>query len=80
MVIDRAVVLGYNLPGVTDLVLTRDVIVAMYNGSLTHWNDWRIQQVNADVTLPHARVHVCARADKSGARRKQQTVIRSCCL
>ena len=62
----RAVVLAYNLPGVANLILSRDQIVGIYNGTITRWNDSGIQALNADVTLPPQPVRVIARADKSG--------------
>jgi len=33
----RAIVLAYNIPGVTKLMLTRDQIVGIYNGSIDNW-------------------------------------------
>ena len=58
--------LAYNLPGVANLILSRDQIVGIYNGTITRWNDSGIQALNADVTLPPQPVRVIARADKSG--------------
>ncbi len=44
--IPRAVVLAYNLPGSDDLVLSRDAIVGIYDGSVLWWNDSRIARDN----------------------------------
>ena len=39
----RPVVLAYNIPGVRDLVLSREQVVGIYNGSLRYWNDSSLQ-------------------------------------
>lgn len=62
----RAVVVCHNLPGVSSLTLTRDNIVGIYNGTITHWNDSRITAVNAGQRLPEERIRVVARSDPSG--------------
>eukprot|EP01088_Endostelium_zonatum_P011291 TRINITY_DN2533_c2_g1_i1.p1 TRINITY_DN2533_c2_g1~~TRINITY_DN2533_c2_g1_i1.p1 ORF type:complete len:1447 (-),score=316.26 TRINITY_DN2533_c2_g1_i1:127-4467(-) len=50
-----ALVLCYNLPGVTTfdshLILTRDVIVRIYTGNITQWNDPAILQLNQNATF-----------------------------
>ena len=37
------VVLAYNIPGVNNLVLKRDQIVGIYNGTIRYWNDTYLQ-------------------------------------
>ena len=54
----RAVVLAYNLPTISDLVLSRDDIVAMYNGTLQFWNDSRLGELNPNVTFPNNSIKV----------------------
>ena len=54
----RAVVLAYNLPTISDLVLSRDDIVAMYNGTLQFWNDSRLCELNPNVTFPNNSIKV----------------------
>ncbi|XP_012946989.1 uncharacterized protein LOC101848644 [Aplysia californica] len=61
-----ATVLAYNLPGVSQLNMTLDHLVDIYSGSLTYWNDSRLQEVNTGVILPPEKIVVIARSDKSG--------------
>src|SRR4051794_29492532 len=59
-----AVVLTYNLPGVTaPLKLTGDVVAAIYQGQITKWNDARIAALNSGVALPATDVLVVHRSD-----------------
>ena len=62
----RAVVLAYNVPGIPDLILSREHIVGIYNGSIQWWNDSRIVGNNRKFTFPNKRIWVVARADDSG--------------
>jgi phosphate transport system substrate-binding protein len=62
-----AVVITYNLPGVTTpLSLTGDVIAAIYQGQITKWNDARLAALNSGVTLPATDILVVHRSDGSG--------------
>ena len=62
-----AVVITYNLPGVTiPLSLTGDVVAAIYQGQITKWNDARIAALNAGVALPATDILVVHRSDGSG--------------
>jgi len=62
-----AVVITYNLPGVTTpLSLTGDVVAAIYQGQITKWNDARIAALNAGVALPATDILVVHRSDGSG--------------
>src|SRR5216110_197115 len=48
-----AVVIAYNLPGLSQPVkFTPDVIADIFLGKITKWNDPRLVSINADVTLP----------------------------
>ena len=51
-------VLAYNLPFVPNLVLSRDNIVAIYNGSLRFWNDSRLVPLNPNATMPNETIKV----------------------
>ena len=62
----RAVVIGFNLPGIEDLVLTRDHIVGIYNGTITRWDDPVLSKTNPNVTLPARNIKPIARSDLSG--------------
>jgi phosphate transport system substrate-binding protein len=62
-----AVVLSYNLPSVTQpLKLTPEVIVSIYLGKITMWNDKRIAASNPGATLPSAPILAVHRSDGSG--------------
>jgi len=62
-----AVVLTYNLPGVTaNLKLTPDVIADIFLGKLTKWDDARIKGLNKGITIPALPILVAHRSDGSG--------------
>jgi len=62
-----AVVLTYNLPGVTtSLKLTPDVVADMFLGKITKWNDSRIAGLNKGVAIPAVPVLIAHRSDGSG--------------
>ncbi|MBV9128158.1 MAG: phosphate ABC transporter substrate-binding protein PstS, partial [Verrucomicrobia bacterium] len=61
-----AVVLTYNLSGVTDLKLDADTIAGIYLGKITKWNDAAIAKQNSGAKLPDAEIAVVHRADGSG--------------
>ena len=62
-----AVVITYNLPGVTQPVkLTGDVIADIFSGKITKWNDSRITSLNAGLKLPARDILVVHRSDGSG--------------
>ena len=60
------IVLAYNLPGVTELKLPRDVYPDIFLGNITQWNDPRIAAANPGVTLPDTKITVVRRSDSSG--------------
>lgn len=57
-----------NLPGVADnqLKMTGEVLADIYLGKITKWNDPRIVEMNAGVTLPSTAIAPVYRADGSG--------------
>ncbi len=61
-----AVVLAYNLPGVTELKFSNDIISGIYTGKITKWNDAKIAAENAGVTLPDTAITLAVRQDSSG--------------
>ncbi len=61
-----SVVLAYNIPGVTDLKLSRQVYVDIFLGKIKKWNDAAISKLNPDAKLPNAEIIVIFRADGSG--------------
>ena len=62
-----AVVLTYNVPGVTkELKVTPDVIAGMFLGTITKWNDPQIAKLNPGAKLPSTDLVVVHRSDASG--------------
>lgn len=62
-----AVVITYNVPGVTSgLKLSGPVVADIFLGKIRKWNDPRIATLNAGVTLPNADILVVHRSDGSG--------------
>jgi len=62
-----AVVIAYNLQGVAKgLKLSGDVLADIYLGKITKWNDPRIAEQNAGVSLPDVSIVVAHRSDGSG--------------
>ena len=61
-----AVVVAYNLEGVTGLKLTPDVVASMFLGEITKWNDAKITKLNPGVKLPAEPIAVAYRSDGSG--------------
>ncbi len=61
-----SIVLAYNLPGVDNLQLSRQVYLDILLGKITKWNDPAIAQINPDATLPDTSITVVYRSDGSG--------------
>ncbi len=62
-----AVVITYNLPGVTaPLDLSGDIVAAIFRGTITKWNDKQIAALNKGVQLPNQDILVVHRSDGSG--------------
>ena len=61
-----SIVLAYNLPGVTDLKLSRDAYTGIFLGTVAKWNDPVIAKENPGVTLPDMPISVAYRSDGSG--------------
>jgi phosphate transport system substrate-binding protein len=60
------IVYTYNLPGVTGLNLTREVMAGIYLGTVTKWNDPAIVKANPGAKLPDLPIQVAYRSDGSG--------------
>ena len=60
------IVLAFNVPGVDELRLPRDVYPAIFAGEITRWNDERIVAANPDVEMPDMNITVVTRSDSSG--------------
>jgi phosphate transport system substrate-binding protein len=61
-----AVVPSFNVPGVSDLKFSPDVLADIYLGKIANWNDPRIAKDNAGVSLPNLKIIVVHRSDVSG--------------
>ena len=61
-----AIVLAYNVEGVTDLKLSRAAYSGIFLGKITKWNDPAIAKSNPGAKLPDLPINVVVRADSSG--------------
>jgi phosphate transport system substrate-binding protein len=61
-----AVVPVINLPGVSNLKLSRASLAGVFSGKITNWNDPKIVADNPGVSLPNEKVRTVVRADGSG--------------
>jgi phosphate transport system substrate-binding protein len=62
-----SVVAAYNIPGIDKgLKLTGPVLADIFLGKITRWNDQRIVELNAGVSLPPVEIITVHRSDGSG--------------
>lgn len=63
-----SVVAAYNIPSIPDkgLKLSGEVLAEIFLGTITKWNDPKIQSLNTDKTLPGDDIVVVHRSDGSG--------------
>ena len=61
-----AITMGYNVPGVDGIKLSRSAIVAIASGKVSHWDDKIITEQNPNIKLPHEKLTFVHRADGSG--------------
>ncbi len=61
-----AVVIGYNLQGVSDLKLNPEVLSGIYLGEIKKWNDPKLAALNPGTQLPATDINVAYRSDGSG--------------
>ncbi len=61
-----AVVLAYNLPGITSLKLKNEVLSRIFMGEITRWNDKAIKKDNPGTKLPDKNITLIHRSDGSG--------------
>ena len=64
--VEGSVVPIFNLPGIVDLKLTMSVLVSIYRGDITMWNDVAIATLNPSLSLPRLPIVPVYRADGSG--------------
>ncbi len=61
-----AVVVTYNLPGVSEIKLTPEIVSDIFLGKITKWNDTKIAKLNPNAKLPTDSLVVVHRSDGSG--------------
>lgn len=61
-----AVSVVHNVPGVSELRLSRQTLPLIFSGEITKWNDNRIKADNSGVNLPNIPIRFVVRADGSG--------------
>ncbi len=61
-----AIAMGYNVPGLEEIKLSRDAIVAIASGKVTYWDDKVIADANPNLKLPHKKLTFVHRSDGSG--------------
>ncbi|EME98497.1 phosphate ABC transporter substrate-binding protein PstS [Streptomyces mobaraensis NBRC 13819 = DSM 40847] len=60
------IAVGYNLPGVDNLVLDADTLAKIFDGKIEKWNDEAIAKLNKDAKLPDIKIQAFHRSDESG--------------
>ncbi len=65
-IVAGAVVLTYNLDGVSNLTLSPKTVAGIYQGSIKQWDDAAIKADNSGVKLPSIPIVAIHRSDKSG--------------
>jgi len=60
------IVFAYNLRGVTELKLPREIYPLIFTGAVSRWNDPRIVAANPGVKIPDLGITVVRRSDSSG--------------
>ncbi len=61
-----AVAIVYNLPAKPVLNLTPEILVNIFMGIISRWNDVRIKEMNPNIILPNQRILIINRSDVSG--------------
>jgi phosphate transport system substrate-binding protein len=61
-----SIVIGYNVPEVKGLKLSRKAYAGIFLGKIRRWNDPELARVNPGVKLPDKPINVVVRADSSG--------------
>ncbi len=61
-----AITMGYNVPGVKHLRLSRAAVASIALGKVKFWDDAVIASANPNISLPHKKLTFVHRADGSG--------------
>jgi len=60
------IAVGYNLSGVSNLVLDAPTLAKIFNSKITKWNDPAIAKLNPSAKLPDLKIQAFHRSDESG--------------
>ncbi|WP_328707871.1 phosphate ABC transporter substrate-binding protein PstS [Streptomyces mesophilus] len=60
------IAVGYNVPGVDNLVLDAKTLADIFNNKITNWDDEAIKKLNPDAKLPDTKIQAFHRSDESG--------------
>jgi phosphate transport system substrate-binding protein len=60
------ITMSYNLPGVSNLKLSPDVIAGIFSAQIKTWDDPKIKAINPGVNLPSTPITIAVRSDSSG--------------
>jgi phosphate transport system substrate-binding protein len=60
------IAIGYNLPGVSNLVLDAPTLAQIFTGKIAKWDDAAIKKLNPTATLPSLPIQTFHRSDGSG--------------
>ncbi|MEU8981914.1 phosphate ABC transporter substrate-binding protein PstS [Streptomyces sp. NPDC048309] len=60
------IALGYNVPGVDNLVLDAPTLAKIFDSKITKWNDPAIAALNKSAKLPDLKIQAFHRSDESG--------------
>lgn len=60
------VAIGYNVPGVDNLVLDAPTLAKIFDSKITKWNDPAIKKLNPGAKLPDLKIQAFHRSDDSG--------------
>ena len=70
------IVIAYNLPGVTThLNFTSNLLAAIFQGNITHWNDANITALNPGLSSVTQAIVICHRSDSSGSTKITSTFL-----
>jgi phosphate transport system substrate-binding protein len=60
------IAIAFNVPNVTSINMTPDVVAKIFNGDIAKWNDQAIASLNDGVNLPDLAISPVHRSDDSG--------------
>ncbi|MDQ0787825.1 phosphate transport system substrate-binding protein [Streptomyces sp. B3I7] len=60
------IAVGYNVPGVDNLVLDAPTLAKIFDSKITKWDDAAIKKLNPDAKLPSTKIQAFHRSDESG--------------